>query len=189
VRIVVRLPFSTNGKNCNLNRIYKPVTKGTLIFFTGKMGAGKTTMSTKLTQERNAILISEDEWLKALYPNQISSLDDYIKYSALLRPQIEQLVQSILIGGLDVVMDFPANTTKQRDWFRTIFSEVDAPHELIFLDVPNEVCLKQIEQRRREQPERASTDTVEMFEQVTKYFVAPLPEEGFNITRMSHKPS
>jgi len=37
-------------------------TKGTLIFFCGKMGAGKTTQSLRLAQELNAVLISEDEW-------------------------------------------------------------------------------------------------------------------------------
>ena len=41
------------------------------------------------------------------------------------------------------------------------------------------------EQRRQEQPERAATDTPDMLEQVTKYFMAPTPEEGFNITKVA----
>ena len=55
-------------------------------------------------------------------------------------------------------------------------------HELIYLDVPDEVCLKQIANRRLEQPERGATDTEAMFRQMTRYFVAPTPEEGFDIT-------
>ena len=51
---------------------------GTLTFFTGKMGAGKTTRSKQLAAAQNAVLLSEDEWLAALYPGQISSLDDYL---------------------------------------------------------------------------------------------------------------
>lgn len=159
--------------------------KGTLIFFSGKMGAGKSNRSKEIAQERNAVLLSEDEWLESIYPNKISSLDDYIKYSSRLKPQIKKLVQSILVAGADVVMDFPANTTSQRAWFREIFSEVDAPHSLIFIDVADDVCLEQIEKRRIAQPERAATDTLEMFEQVTKYFVEPTHNEGFNITRIS----
>ena len=159
--------------------------RGTLVFFSGKMGAGKTTKSKEIALEWNAVLLSEDEWLESIYPNKISSLDDYIKYSSQLKPQIKKLVQSILVAGTDVVMDFPANTTSQREWFREIFNEVKAPHSLIFIDVTNEVCLKQIEKRRVTQPERAATDTVEMFEQVTKYFVEPTPSEGFDITRVS----
>lgn len=149
------------------------------------MGAGKSTKSKEIALKRNAVLLSEDEWLASLYPNKISSLEDYIKYSSRLKPQIKKLVQSILVAGTDVVMDFPANTLLQREWFRKIFTEINAPHSLIFIDVPNEICLKQIEERRTAQPERATTDTAEMFEQVTKHFAEPTPREGFNITRVS----
>ncbi len=156
---------------------------GKLIFFCGKMGAGKSTKSSEVAQETNAVLLSEDEWLESIYPNKIRSLEDYIKYSNRLKPQIKKLVQSILITGTDVVMDFPANTISQREWFRSIFSEIDAPHSLVYIDLPDDVCLEQIAKRRVEQPERAATDTEELFEAVTKHFVAPEPEEGFHVTK------
>lgn len=158
--------------------------KGTLIFFCGKMGSGKTTKSINIALERNAVLLSEDEWLESIYPEKIFSLNDYIKYSTLLKPQMKKLVHSILNTGTDVVMDFPANTTSQREWFKSIFLEVKAPHILIYIDVSNELCLKRIEKRRKEQPERSATDTVEMFEQVTKYFAEPSKDEGFNIKKV-----
>ena len=157
--------------------------KGVLTFFCGKMGAGKSTKASEIAEKGHAVLLSEDDWLKSLYPNKIASLESYIKYSNQLKPQIKKLAQSILIAGTDVVMDFPANTISQRIWFKSIFSEVDAPHNLVYIDLPNEVCLEQIKKRRIEQPERATTDTVEMFEQVTKYFVAPASEEDFKITK------
>lgn len=137
-----------------------------------------------MSQDRNAVLLSEDEWLESLYPNKVRSLEDYIKYSNLIKPQIKKLVQSILATGTDVVMDFPANTISQREWFKSIYSEINAPHTMVYIDLPNDVCLEQIGKRRIEQPERAATDTAEVFEAVTKYFVAPKPEEGFNITKV-----
>ena len=155
--------------------------KGTLTFFCGKLGSGKSTKAREIAQKNNAVLLSEDEWLASVYPNKISSLNDYIEYSNLLKPQIKKLVQSMLSAGTNVVMDFPANTLSQRDWFRSIFSEIEAPHNLIYIDLPNADCLKQIEKRRKEQPERSATDTPDMFEQVTKYFMAPIPDEGFNL--------
>lgn len=158
---------------------------GTLIFFCGKMGAGKSTRSKEIAQERNAVLLSEDELLESIYPNQISSLDDYLKYSGQLKPLVKKLIQSILATGADVVMDFPANTVSQRDWFREIYSEVNASHALVLIDVPDDVCLERIEKRRIAHPERAATDTVEMFTQVTRYFVTPTTEEGFNISRIT----
>jgi len=154
--------------------------RGVLIFFCGKMGAGKTTKSRLIAKERNAVLLSEDEWLASIYPNKIASLEDYVKYSGQLKAQMKKLVQSILTAGTDVVMDFPANTIPQREWFKSIFSEIHAPHVLIYIDVPNEVCIERVVKRRAEQPERTATDTPQMFEQVTKYFVAPTSDEGFN---------
>ena len=161
------------------------MSKGTLIFFCGKMGTGKTTKSREIAEARNAVWVSEDEWLEAVYPQKIAALEDYINYSTLLRPPIKKLAQSILAAGTDVVMDYPANTIRQRNWFRSIYSEIQAPHELIHIDLPNDLCIERIAKRRAEQPERAATDTTEMFEQVTKYFVAPTSDEGFNLTVIS----
>ena len=159
--------------------------KGVLVFFCGKMGAGKSTKSHGVAQERNAVLLSEDEWLESLYPNKIASLEDYLEYSSRLKPQIKKLVQAILVAGTDVVMDFPANTVSQREWFRSIFSEIESPHELVYIALPNEDCLRQIEKRRSQQPKRAKTDTKEMFDQVTKYFIEPQSEEGFHVRTIS----
>lgn len=156
--------------------------KGVLTFFCGKMGAGKTTKSLEVSHKRNAVLLSEDEWLASVYPDSIKTLEDYVKYAGLLKPQMKKLTQSILATGTNVVMDFPANTILQREWFKSIFSEIQAPHEMIYIDQPNEICLGQIAKRRIEQPQRAATDTEEMFELVTKYFVTPTPDEGFNTT-------
>lgn len=148
------------------------------------MGAGKTTKAQQLSLEHNAVLVSEDEWLESIYPQKIRSVEEYIKYSNRLKPQIKKLVQSILHTGTNVVMDFPANTISQREWFKTIFSEVEAHHELVFIDVSNETCLSHIKKRAFDQPERAATDTAEMFEKITKYFTEPSGEEGFNVTRI-----
>jgi predicted kinase len=154
---------------------------GTLIFFTGKMGAGKSTKSKQVSQERNAVLISEDEWLSKLYPNQITSFDDYLHYSSLLKPLVKSHVLDILKTGTSVVMDFPANTVNQRKWFKELITEANAPNELIYLNVNNDICLRQIEKRRLEQPERAIYDTESMFIEVTQYFQEPEQSEGFNL--------
>lgn len=154
---------------------------GTLTFFCGKMGAGKTTQAQEVGRHRRAVILSEDEWLSSLYPDSIKTLQDYVTFASRLKPRMKALTQSILMSGVDVVMDFPANTLEQRRWFKAIVSEINAPHELIYLDQPNAVCLRHIAQRRIEQPHRAATDTEAMFEQMTQYFVAPTPEEGLTI--------
>lgn len=98
---------------------------------------------------------------------------------------MKTFVQSILTAGTGVVMDYPANTIQQRKCFRSIFSEIQTPHDLIYIDLPNDVCIERIAKRRAEQPGRAAPDTTEMFEKVTKYFVALTSDEGFNTTMIS----
>lgn len=158
---------------------------GTLVFFCGKMGAGKSTMAKKISTERNAVLISEDDWLAAHFPNQITTFDDYLRFSSQVKPFIKSHVQNILSTGVSVVMDFPANTASQRKWFKVLISEIECPHELVVLDVSDEQCLAQISQRRSEQPERAQFDTEEVFHHVSQYFELPADDEGF-ITIAAH---
>lgn len=159
--------------------------KGKLFFFCGKMGAGKSTKSRVLATGNNAVLISEDDWLTAHYPAQIKNFDDYIRYSNQIKPFVKSHVQNLLNVGVNVVMDFPANTVKQRSWFTSLCLEVGSEHELWYLDVTDDQCLLQIAKRRVEQPERASFDTEEVFHHVTQYFEAPTDSEGLRIVRVA----
>ena len=158
---------------------------GKLTFFCGKMAAGKSTKAKFLAVENNAVLLSEDDWLAAHYPNQINDFDDYLKFSARIRLFIKSHVQNILKTGTHVVMDFPANTSRQRAWFKQLCAEIGCEHELIFLDASDECCLTQLAQRRREQPDRAKFDNEVVFQQVTRFFEAPVESEKLNIIRLS----
>lgn len=155
--------------------------KGTLVFFCGKMGAGKSTKAKEIAEEMSAVLLAEDDWLATLYPEEITIFDDYIKYSTRLKSTLLDHVKHLLIAGQKVVLDFPGNTKKQRDWFREILSGLDINHQLIYLDVPDDVCLQRLSVRSNEQPERAKFDTEEVFYQVTHYFTGPTLDEDFNV--------
>lgn len=154
---------------------------GTLIFFCGKMGAGKSTLSASIARERGAVLLSEDDWLAALFPAEINDFNDYIRYSSRLKPLLRKHVEEILLAGTTVVLDFPGNTRKQRAWFKDIYSPRGIPHELYYVMAEDEVCLRQLKQRQNEQPERATFDTEEVFRMVTGYFESPEESEGFNV--------
>lgn len=158
-----------------------PVASGTLYFFCGKMGAGKSTRSKKLADEKNAVLISEDEWLAILYPGQISTFDDYRLYSSRLKPLVAAHVKELLEKGSDVILDFAANTTKQRQWFLQLANNAGSDCKLIYIEASDETCLKQIATRRREQPQRADFDNKAVFKQVNSYFQEPDESEGFDI--------
>ena len=79
------------------------------------------------------------------------------------------------------MMDFPANTVKQRSWFLRLCAQAECQHEMYYLDISDEQCLAQIGERRRQQPERAEFDTEAMFRLVSGYFEAPALNEELNI--------
>ena len=151
------------------------------------MGAGKSTLSREISVKESAILISEDEWLKAIYPDEIKQFEDYVKYSLRLKSIIKQHVKDILNNGISVVMDFPGNNQKQREWFKSLYRESGCPHKLIYLEASDNFCIKRITDRAKNQPERALFDTEDIFHQVTSYFQPPLEHEGFNVVRINNK--
>ncbi len=155
--------------------------KGTLLFFCGKMGAGKSTLAKEIVAKENTILLSEDEWLSELYPDEIENFEDYLHYSLRIKPLVKKHVRDILMSGVTVVMDFPGNTEKQRLWFKDIYEKHQFSHKLIYINASNELCIKQIKARARVSPEREKFDTEEMFYQVTEYFQPPAQHENFNI--------
>ncbi|MFO1253584.1 MAG: ATP-binding protein [Inhella sp.] len=98
----------------------------TLYFVCGKTAAGKSTHAKALAVQKNALLFVQDELLEMLYPGEIRVLADFERCSARLRAALAPQIEALLRLGLDVVLDFPANTLKQRAWFRELFEAAGA---------------------------------------------------------------
>ena len=102
----------------------------------GKMAAGKSTYARGLARTKNAVLLVQDEFLGALYPGEIRSIEDFVRCSARVRDTLSLHVQDLLSRGVSVVLDFPGNTRAQRQWFRELFEGASVEHELHFIDAP-----------------------------------------------------
>lgn len=148
-----------------------------LHFLCGKIAAGKSTLSKVLAAEHRAVVLSEDEWLPQLYPDELLTIPDYVRYSTRLKKVAGPLVRDLLAAGVTVVLDFPANTVEQRRWLKDLAASTGAPHILHFLDVPDEVCKSRLKQRNAA-GEHPFEVTNEQFERITGHFVPPTPEEG-----------
>ncbi|WP_299828499.1 ATP-binding protein [uncultured Roseobacter sp.] len=161
-------------------------TSPTLHLLCGRVASGKSTLASQLGNSDGVIVIAEDDWLEALYSEELSSISDYGRCASKLRKVIGPHVVSLLNAGVSVVLDFQANTTGARAWMRGILEQTNAAHKLHVLDVPEEVCLARLNARnvRGDHPFAA---TEEQFWQISKHFVAPSLEEGFNI--VMHKPA
>lgn len=143
------------------------------------MASGKSTLSKKISLEEKAILFSEDIWLQRLYPEEIKDFEDYKKYSARLKTILTDHIKEILLNGMSVVLDFPANIPKTRNWIREIFESANSNHLLHLINLSDEDCLQQLHKRNLEKPEGSVFMTDEEFHMVTSYYIPPTKEENF----------
>jgi predicted kinase len=160
----------------------------TLHLLCGKIASGKSTLAASLSETPGTMVISEDTWLAALYGDQMTSVADYVRCAGKLRLALTPHLVALLKAGVSVVLDFPANTVANRQWMMTVIRESGVPHQLHFLDVADDICKARLRARNASgEHDFAATD--EQFDLITRYFVAPEEQEGFNIIRYQDQPS
>ncbi|AGU51768.1 AAA domain-containig protein [Variovorax paradoxus B4] len=155
---------------------------GVLHMICGKIASGKSTLTKHLAAQPKTVLISEDDWLARLYPNEIQALADYVRCAGRLREAMSGHIAALLAGGTSVVLDFPSNTPTTRNWARGLFEKAEAAHRLHYLEVPDEVCKARLRARNLSGEHPFQTTDAE-FDQITSHFIPPGAEEGFNIVR------
>ncbi len=161
--------------------IYNP----TLHLLVGKIASGKSTLAAELGQAPATVIVSEDQLLAALFKDELNSVGDYVRCSARLRTAMEPHLIALLQSGLSVVLDFPANTIAMRTWLRGLLGKADCAHQLHFLDVPDHVCRDRLH-KRNAAGSHAFAATDEQFDLITREFVAPTAEEGFQLVVYRH---
>ena len=153
----------------------------TLHFLCGKIASGKSTLAQQLVREQQAVLLSEDTWLAALYPGQITQLADYIKKSRLLKSALELHLVTLLRQGVTLVLDFPANTPVQRRWLKGLAEQAGCSYCCHVLDVSDEECKRRLAARNLS-GENPFTTSAEQFDLITAHFSYPSEEEGLVIS-------
>jgi predicted kinase len=119
----------------------------TLYLLCGKIAAGKSTFARRLAARPATLLISEDHWTSNLFSDDLRTIEDYGRYSARLRAAMGPHIVDILRQGLSIVLDFPANTVRNRNWMRSLITQANVAHELHLLDVPDTICKQRLGER------------------------------------------
>ncbi|MFW0853819.1 AAA family ATPase [Morganella morganii] len=153
----------------------------TLHFLCGKIASGKSTLAQQLVRGQQAVLLSEDTWLAALYPGQITQLTDYIKKSCLLKSALELHLVTLLRQGVTLVLDFPANTPVQRRWLKGLAEQAGCSYCCHVLDVSDEECKRRLAARNLS-GENPFTTSAEQFDLITAHFSYPSEEEELVIS-------
>ena len=158
-------------------------TSAKLIFFCGKMGAGKSTCARDLADRAKAVLLVQDDLLDALFPGEITDIQRFLKCSSRLKNALTPHVCALLLKGIPVVLDFPGNTRAQRAWFRELIERTNVEHELHFIDASDTLCKSQLRGRSKGLPAGTPWTGDAEFETVNAHFQPPSEDERFNVVR------
>lgn len=109
----------------------------------GLPGSGKTTLSKKLEETLGAIRMCPDEWIKDIWPHELSEIEGG-KY----RDQIEQLQwkigKKILVSGVDVIIEWGTWGKDEREKLRDEARQIGSKVKFYYLDVPVETLKKRV---------------------------------------------
>jgi len=122
---------------------------GTAFFLCGLPGSGKTTKARELERTQNAIVFSEDIWIRDLY-DQSAIHDD--EKRELVKVVQWNLARSLLLRGINIVLDWGVWARIERDHYRAETTAIGASYKLIYLDVPLEELQRRIAQRNQNRP-------------------------------------
>ncbi|MGL5423605.1 AAA family ATPase [Serratia fonticola] len=158
--------------------------KPTLHLLCGKIASGKSTLSAKLATQPGSVIIAEDRWLAQLYAEEMQTVADYVRCSTKLKNAIKPHLIALLNAGVTLILDFPANTVANREWMMDIIRESGADNQLHYLNAPDDVCKARLHARNQSGThDFAATDA--QFDLITRHFVEPNDQEGFNIIQHS----
>ena len=156
----------------------------TLHLMCGKIASGKSTLAQLVAEEHRALVLSEDQWLSRLYPEQIKSVADYLRCARQIRGVLGPLVIDVLSAGVSVVLDFPANTVADRQWLRGLADTAKVPHCLHYLAVDDDTCRARLHARNAlAEHEFAASDAE--FDLISSYF--QVPEVGEELEIVMHR--
>ena len=148
------------------------VSDARLLLTCGLPGAGKTTLATQLAADRNALRLTQDEWLIALGSNP---------WDASTREKVDhelwRLAQEVLRLGLSVVLDFGLWARIERDEMRSVARALGVGVELHYLDVPTDELWRRIQARNLHAPWNSYPIARADFDEWLGMFEAPDPAE------------
>ena len=147
-----------------------------VILLCGKLCCGKSTYTKTLLERRRAMLLSCDELLLSLLPEQLGDLHDEVARKAkgyLLARALE-----LLELGVDVILDWGFWQKESRRAAEDFFHSRGFATEWIYLHVTDEEWRRRIAKRNAEAPPLAYRVDEGLMNKCQSLFEEPDPEEG-----------
>ena len=122
-------------------------TRPTLFLTVGLPGTGKTTEARRIEAEKNALRLTKDEWVKALYGR-----DNPTAASDVIEGRLIDIGLRALELGVNVVIDFGLWARDERSALRQAAADRGAAVELRYFDLPTTEQRRRLDVRQAEAP-------------------------------------
>ncbi len=147
----------------------------------GSTGAGKTTYSTKLTQELGAVHFSIGDWMVTLFGPDAPPQPDFPWILARLeRSQTQIGKMAVQLGqlGVPAVLDLGLQRQEQRQRWAGLAADAGLGLRIHFVDVDAQERWRRVTERNEQQGETYRvTVTRMMFDFIESIWQPPTPEE------------
>lgn len=143
-----------------------------LILTCGLPGAGKTTLATKLAEERRAVRLSKDEWQWAIGSTPWDRM-----VGEKLEGQLIVLAQELLALGVSVVLDFGLWARVERDELRAEARRLGVGVELHYVNAPFDELWRRVDARNSIPPWKDQPITRAHLEEWQALFQEPSADE------------
>ncbi len=119
----------------------------TLFLTVGLPGTGKTTAARRIEAEENALRLTKDEWMKALY-----GLANPPSASDVIEGRLIDIGLRALELGVDVVIDFGLWGRDERSALRAAAADLGAVVELRYFELTRAEQRQRLDRRQAEEP-------------------------------------
>lgn len=123
------------------------ISQPTLFLMVGLPATGKTSAARSLEVEHDALRLTKDEWMKALYGDENPSLA-----SDVIEGRLIQIGLRALELGNNVVLDFGLWSRDERSALRQAASDRGASVELHYFEISRAEQRRRLDQRQADEP-------------------------------------
>ncbi len=164
-------------------RIRKEGTMAKVIILCGRIASGKSYYANKLKEQNKAVILSVDELMLRLSDSCLGQQHD--DTARRCEAYFYQLAEQMIGSGINVIIDYGYWSKKDRQDAKDYFRKKGMEAELHYLHIPEELRLKQLENRNERliaESKKKDTGRVYIIDELLRQrldakFEEPSPEE------------